>query len=374
VEMVRIAAISDMHLGAPTSYLTVESVRQRLLRSVVDHAKGHLDLLVLVGDVIDLTVGRAPEPWVAAREFFAWMGTWPVDIGRIVYIPGNHDHHVWVMLAEYMEVLSKIGSLASTPVGGENTNPLLGTAYPFWTPMHNLFPRELSEKVVFAYPFFYFPETITDTRFVFHHGHYFDRQITPLAGFAGKRYRSLAKIEAFNLPYIESLYYLCSWDPLVQKTELFFYDAMVNGRLSLPGRTAELFNRILGGRGKQLGGCDLRQIDRMMEWIGFKSAQLRANDIWVFGHTHICDEYPSSVAPKALRLFDLGGWLLNHNPSFGNAGAWSSPAIFYWDEKSGPSLDKIQILEEEKQSVSVRVTPLASPNWLRRLLTKVVWQ
>src|SRR5208337_2984599 len=99
--MTTIAALSDLHLGAPGSYLTLDSVRKKLTASLWENTRGQIDKLLLVGDIIDLTLGRTPGPWIEARRFFAEIFAPGLDIGHVIYIPGNHDHHLWVMLVEY---------------------------------------------------------------------------------------------------------------------------------------------------------------------------------------------------------------------------------------------------------------------------------
>jgi hypothetical protein len=280
---------------------------------------------VLLGDVIDLTVGRAPEPWVIAREFLAELVE-HVPFERLVYIPGNHDHHVWVLLAEYEELLKKIGSL-KRPLVGQNDHPLkLGTIYQSYTPMHELFPEVAREHVWFAYPFHTFSLGNHKCRFAFHHGHYFDEKITPLVRFAGKLYGNLAKVEAFNLPYIESLFYFCSWDATLQSVELGFYDKLT--RVGIIAKKSLSWLPHVSESRTKLGTCDVRKIDDMMTWTGFRSMNLRETDVWVFGHTHKCDDFAAS---KAMRMFNVGGWVLNHDPKYDEETAWSRPAIFCSD-------------------------------------------
>lgn len=355
--MAGMVAISDLHLGAPASYLAVRSVRSRLFDTIRGLSDGYLDLLVLVGDVIDLTVGRAPEPWVIAREFFKELAD-SVPMGGLVYVPGNHDHHVWVMLAEYQELLRKIGELKRPPmgaVGHGGPQPVAGTAYPYWTPLHNLFETSFQRKVVFAYPFHM--ELHGDTRFVFHHGHFFDPKISPLASYAGARYKDWTRVEAFNLPYIESLFSLCAWDSLVQDMELVFYSKLTRYGLTRPARCGR---RVLEWVRKRrhresLGGCAIDRIDKMMEWGGFKSMQLRENDVWVFGHTHCKGAYAPSEAPKAMRWFNLGGWILNYDPALGGNGAWSTPGIFYADQDGNCDCQGITLERREEESIRAKI-------------------
>jgi UDP-2,3-diacylglucosamine pyrophosphatase LpxH len=346
----------------------VQSVREKLFSTLKLVSQGRLDLLVLLGDVIDLTVGRAPEPWVIAREFLAELVE-QVPFERLVYIPGNHDHHVWVLLAEYEELLKKIDSLKRPLVGQNDPSLELGTIYPYHTPMHELFPKVAQKCVWFAYPFYTFPPGNLGNykcRFVFHHGHYFDRKITPLARFASKRYGDLAKVEAFNLPYIESLFYFCSWDATLQSVELGFYDKLT--RVGIIAKKSVSWLPYVRKSRTELGTCDVRKIDDMMTWTGFRSMNLCETDVWVFGHTHKCDDYGLDVAPKAMRMFNVGGWVLNHDPKHDEETAWSRPAIFWSDGMDNHSIKEVSLNDEEKEKVYAKMAKLGkNKDWLKRL-------
>jgi UDP-2,3-diacylglucosamine pyrophosphatase LpxH len=351
-----LAAVSDLHLGAPTSYFVADSVRSRFFETLKGLSPDGLDLIILVGDILDLAVGTAPEPWVLAREFFSELAQ-KVLFSRLVYIPGNHDHHVWVMLAEHEELLSKLSTVVRPAPGKRNAMFEVGTIYPSWTPLHDMFPIDVQHKVCFAYPFLM--QNNGSTRFIFHHGHYFDPVITPLADYAGGHYLDWQKVEAFNLPYIESLFSLCSWDPVVQTVELGFYDRLTGLGTMKPVSAARRAANWLAKRcgKKKVGGCDIGRIDKMMGWAGFKKANLTTNDVWVFGHTHCKGKYSPKQAPKALQIFNLGGWVLNHDP--GAEGAWSTPGILYAGRDGECTYSDFCLTPREEQSILAKRLVLA---------------
>jgi UDP-2,3-diacylglucosamine pyrophosphatase LpxH len=348
-----LAAISDLHLGSPNSYLNIASVRQKLIDLLKETATPQLDALFLVGDVIDLTCGRFPEPWVKARDFFNQIGTSQLKIERIFYIPGNHDHHVWVLLAEYQELLAKLDKLALGSIGQKQ--PLfLSTTYGYPTPMHKLFPPQLREKVNFVYPFHGFTEPITKVRFIFHHGHYFDPWITPLARFAAKRYQEIEKIELFNLLYMESLFYFYTLDKVLQTNELKLYRKFTALPNFIPFFVFRKFRQAITywlGRPKQnLGQRDLKQIEDIMRTSIASSTE---KDLWIFGHTHKRIKWSRRTACSAIQMFDLGGWVLNYDPKLSEESAWSSPAVFIWssDNPDKPELRDIDLFDDERNKM-----------------------
>jgi len=53
--------------------------------------------LILVGDILELSEADEDETYSNAKAFLIPLIE-RVNLGRIVYIPGNHDHHLWVEL------------------------------------------------------------------------------------------------------------------------------------------------------------------------------------------------------------------------------------------------------------------------------------
>src|SRR5262245_29723070 len=84
------AIVSDLHLGAGSGadLLRWPRFRERLWRGL-DGA----DTVVLLGDVIELRDRPLAEAIDIAGPFFDELGELVGD-GRIVLVPGNHDHHL----------------------------------------------------------------------------------------------------------------------------------------------------------------------------------------------------------------------------------------------------------------------------------------
>lgn len=87
----RLVILSDMHFGNEYAALSNDQALDRLI--AVLSGLGQIDELVLLGDIFDFwttTVTQAIElSRMTMSELFKLE-----NVGRMVYIPGNHDHHV----------------------------------------------------------------------------------------------------------------------------------------------------------------------------------------------------------------------------------------------------------------------------------------
>jgi metallophosphoesterase superfamily enzyme len=116
--------LSDIHLGRPSSYLfskhkAFDQNRDALL-NVLQQA-GAQDELILNGDVMELSLAGWHDIGREVISFFELLSK-AGPYKRIVYIPGNHDHHFWRLLVEKIFLLQNI----------ENKNPLPDLdEYPF---------------------------------------------------------------------------------------------------------------------------------------------------------------------------------------------------------------------------------------------------
>lgn len=95
----RIAILSDTHLGDPMTKLVrngqVTDTFKTLSRKIRDFGGGApVDYLVLNGDILDFSMAAFDESCKVAKPFFQALSKDGVAT-QIVYIPGNHDKHVW---------------------------------------------------------------------------------------------------------------------------------------------------------------------------------------------------------------------------------------------------------------------------------------
>lgn len=185
-----IAILSDMHLGDPTSRLQhaagvaqapAYEALKRVLRA--ETGGGPVDLLVLNGDIIDFAIGSFAASCAVARGFFDALAADGLA-RRILYVPGNHDKHVWDAVEWQVNVIDRMGR-GDLPRPFRRTQPAVvdlttgGVDLPGVTPgyeegtlfLQGLFsPSATSVPILVAYPNVYLvspDRTVT----VVSHGH-----------------------------------------------------------------------------------------------------------------------------------------------------------------------------------------------------------
>ena len=99
---VRWIVLSDLHLGADQSVLTADDgvspsatavAMADCLRELVGDDR---PTLVLAGDAIELALTQMAPAFTVFERFLELVhGDEPIIGDRIIYIPGNHDHHLW---------------------------------------------------------------------------------------------------------------------------------------------------------------------------------------------------------------------------------------------------------------------------------------
>jgi predicted phosphodiesterase len=86
----RTAVISDLHLG---SRRRDDVLREPAVRAALLRAAAGADQIVLLGDSVELRDRPLREALAVAEPFFAALGT-ALGGGRLVIVPGNHDHRL----------------------------------------------------------------------------------------------------------------------------------------------------------------------------------------------------------------------------------------------------------------------------------------
>jgi len=91
----RFLVISDMHLGENTSLLTFPQGRKHLKDILVaKFGNEKIDELILVGDAVDTSLASLSQVITHASIFIHTLRS-SLDIDKVIYIPGNHDHTLW---------------------------------------------------------------------------------------------------------------------------------------------------------------------------------------------------------------------------------------------------------------------------------------
>ena len=107
-EIKKAVALSDLHLGRDLSYLyskhseyasNRKSLSEVLGKIVNPDKNGAIDELIIIGDFLELSLAGHDEVYNDVKYFFQLISE-AARFKRIVYIPGNHDHHFWRALGE----------------------------------------------------------------------------------------------------------------------------------------------------------------------------------------------------------------------------------------------------------------------------------
>jgi hypothetical protein len=117
----KIAAISDMHLGDPLSTLVAfdagaggEPVNlrpgsryQAFCEAVRGESKNVCDYLVLLGDVLDFSIAEYRHAYEVGRFFFKRLKRDAIA-RQIIYVPGNHDFDLWHAVEYQTSVINRM--------------------------------------------------------------------------------------------------------------------------------------------------------------------------------------------------------------------------------------------------------------------------
>ena len=150
--MIARMCLSDLHLGDPRSELSDPAASARVAARLAEVSGGEVGTLVLNGDVWDECVPANPEVLRgglaasvldASRAFFEnLLGR--IRVGRVVYVPGNHDLSLWSWYCR--NVLAVPDSC--TPYAGMEVDPSN------W-PWRDLFGSTGVDHLCAAYPLFW---------------------------------------------------------------------------------------------------------------------------------------------------------------------------------------------------------------------------
>ena len=223
--------LSDLHLGEEDSLFMSfdpnEGVNRSYLEALRDFLFRHLEsssvrYLILLGDAVDLSLAKRKEAFLALKEFFEVFQ----DLFQetVIYLPGNHDHHLWCAFQEEALVFQKIRT--NRPIepyyhafcprleGGELHLPKkvsqpLGKK----TFIYHLLPEKAQKEdkgFLMAYPNLYV-SLPSDIHLLLTHGHFFEEAWTLFTDIFRKslaiKKLNFKALERINSPFIEFGWY-----------------------------------------------------------------------------------------------------------------------------------------------------------------------
>lgn len=314
--------VSDLHLGSRTGadLLRHAELRAPLLEAVRDG----IDRLVLLGDALELRQGPLREAMAAARPLFAELGAALGAEGKIVLVPGNHDH---MLVTPWLERRRRDG--APPPLGLAET-----AAWEADDPIAALAAVAAPARLTLAYPGIWLRDDVYAT-----HGHYLDRHTTVptferlSAGVMGRIVGALPDSHANPDDYEAALAPIYAWSyALAQQADenatgtasasvRVWRTLAGNGHRPLRRRTlATLFplgiaaiNRAGIGplradvSSAALGRAGVRAMGEAVDRLGISAAHV------IFGHSHRAGPRPTD---------DLADWTSASGVRLHNAGCW----------------------------------------------------
>jgi UDP-2,3-diacylglucosamine pyrophosphatase LpxH len=213
-----VVAISDLHLGKPENYLysdhpSYNKNREAVIQAL--HDLGPQDQLILNGDLMELSLAGWNQVYKDLKGLFEILAECgPYE--KIVYIPGNHDHHYWRMLVEQTNIFSCIlhrGSPPSNEMYPYCFVDVRFSSHETHQPSETLLPHLWPEthdtpEFIIKYPHHLFmipAQKQMCNVYFFTHGHFLEPLFKPINYIIEPAH--LEELEAFNNVWLEAFDY-----------------------------------------------------------------------------------------------------------------------------------------------------------------------
>ncbi len=216
----KFAVISDLHLGQRADPPQIQRSLLSRSRSAADpraealiaalraHAGGETLTLVVVGDFIDLSLAFMHE----ALDDLVQLVDRVEMVERIVWVAGNHDHHVWYLHSEHRQSIEPLSRGVLPAVGGmyipTDRSPVpLALLTPLLSNVGAFSNRTTPCRVEIAYPVLEIRGV--GERFYFTHGHLFGGIFTALSMLVDRKlwFGDERKTAGVNSPFIEAIWW-----------------------------------------------------------------------------------------------------------------------------------------------------------------------
>ena len=364
--MSKIVAISDLHLGqngvdglgqhSLLSTRVPQNLVRQLAASVASFADNERITLVVAGDFLDLAIAYAEDALADLRGLLAaFVGI--VRFDEIVYVVGNHDHHLWSLHSEDKQILAPLRDgrvpMTSSDARGAKAayqvTPPEGELFGLLQPLVDQIFGPGAPRVTIAYPI-YTRQLSPTTQLYVTHGHLFGGIYTELSFLLENKLLDLPPTTVaatVNQPIIEFIYWLLGEtgeglgaDGLVEA----IYTDVQRGNLSevrgiIEAAVAQILPhgvlwRLLGHWERkivvdavmtELGKIVLSpraaksvSADRFADlettraglrsWLSDSLANLYSPTIVLYGHTHVWDDYV--IPDSGVHSWNLSTWLV----------------------------------------------------------------
>lgn len=381
--------LSDMHLGEEDSVLShlvagtskvdplipspvLEQLVVCIKTILQNNASAEKPILVLNGDILDLALSKVGNAVMVFQRFIELVMPPGEELfSRIVYVPGNHDHHLWESAREtqYVNYIAAKSADELLPDPWHTTNMFEKTvpAYMLNKVIQRL-PNLKNFNIEIAYPNFALRSMNGKRSVVFSHGHYTEsvyRYMSKLhqeifdssavaskvweienenfawidfiwstigrSGAVGEDvesvYEKLCEKEAFedflkqvsmnlaknhDIPYVRSIPFVIKEDELEAKIILWALKKAF-GKFALEKHKSETAesNELKSGLHQYLD-------DSLRQQFSDENQEPAADDVtFVFGHTHkpYTTTYPSTKYTNSVKIHNSGGWVVDTTES-----------------------------------------------------------
>ena len=392
---IKYVCLSDMHLGAQNSLLTkltddckntepriaspvLVQLVECLKTLILQNERVGRPILILNGDILELALTTDNEAAMAFERFIELIMPAQGErlFEKIIFIPGNHDHHLWETAreAQYLNYIKHSdeqkspGSLLDIPWHTTKIfNPDRVPAT-FLEGIVRRYPHLINEEIDTVYPNFGLISEESGRCVIFSHGHFIESMYMLLSELRGlmfpnsKAPETIYSIEGENFAWIDFFWSTMGrsgdvgsdlevvYDSLQDDQALGkLVDNLVDGldkRYDLPGfdpatnrilkwvahrllnaikkreRTApkakDLSPEAETGLKKYLEGAVLDQITQE------RGGNIPLQATFVFGHTHspLQRDYNYDGFLPGLRVYNSGGWVVDTDevtPTHGGA-------------------------------------------------------
>ncbi len=306
MKKIKVLALSDLHLGEEECLLNIcegkKNVIQTTVEKITELSKGNgefesgIESLILIGDIVELSEAKDKQAYETTKFFLSSLLS-KVSVREIVYLVGNHDHHLWV------EALKQSQGKEHYKDCMPKTKTFIDDPEIF---VKNCLPTDHSVgKIRVGYP--YYMIEMDDSCFFFDHGHLFSELLEKLT--SAEEADNLEDLEERTYEFMEFIWYKSkSW---------------------IREKVYDLYLRIYygikyGDRGTSYA-VDCHSvfddyIRRKVIWYlidicGMNEDLFKKDFHLVFGHTHhggrvLKDDRKIRVRGKFITVWNTGGWVV----------------------------------------------------------------
>lgn len=403
---IKYVCLSDMHLGEEDGLLTnlkkdhvkidttkpspvLKELVNCLKHLISQNKKKKKPTLILNGDILELALSTTNQAAMAFERFIELVMKPGEELfdKRIIYIPGNHDHHLWEIAREtqYVNYISKIPKKAKLQVPWHVTNMFVENTK---TPVQGYFLTNLIQRqfphvfIEIAYPNFALLNKEKSKCIIFHHGHFIDplyqlMTILRNMAFSEREEPSIIwDIEAENFAWIDFFWSALGRSGRVGNEIEIIYEKMqdesqlrkllytmidnIDRKIDLPGidlLTARILKMLASAIAKKVKKMERKHSGSSLSENAKKGLRAYINGplkdrilneqkqsmpsevTFVFGHTHkpFQEDMNFDGYPKWVNVYNTGGWVvesMDPQPLHGGA---------------------VLLVDEENNSVSLRL-------------------